>query len=282
MVSKASLLTPRYAHLTVALTMLASSGAVAQTTEVELQAATKNPVANLVSVPFQNNTAFGVGPNNKSVNVLNIQPVIPFALTDDINVITRTIMPLIYVPGSVEGLDVLPQGVGSGTEFGLGDINITAFLSPAHTSGVIWAVGPTLTIPTATDSLLGSEKWSIGPSAVVLIQPPDWTIGILARQLWSFAGDDDREDVSQGLIQPFINYDLEDGWYLVTAPIVTVNWNADEGDRWTIPVGGGAGKLFRVGSRPINTSLQAYYNVEKPDLGPDWTLRFQVQLLFPK
>ena len=161
MVSKVSSLSQHCARVTVALTMIVSSGAVAQSTEAELQAATKNPVANLISVPFQNNTAFGVGPNNKSVNVLNIQPVIPFALTDDINVITRTIIPLIYVPGSVEGLDVLPQGVGSGTEFGLGDINITAFLSPAHTTGVIWAVGPTLTIPTATNSLLGSEKWSL-------------------------------------------------------------------------------------------------------------------------
>ncbi|MBV1934708.1 MAG: transporter [Parvibaculaceae bacterium] len=269
-------------QIAVILSMAFSTGTLAQSTDAELQAATQNPVANLISLPFQNNTGFGIGPNNEAVNVLNVQPVIPFALTDDFNLITRTIMPLIYVPGSVEGLDVLPQGVGSGTKFGLGDINITAFLSPAKTDKVIWAIGPSLTIPTATDSLLGSKKWSVGPSAVLLVQPEGWTIGILARQLWSFAGDDDRGNVNQGLVQPFVNYNLDDGWYLVSAPIVTVNWNSDTGDRWTVPVGGGAGKLFRIGSQPINTSLQGYYNVEKPDLAPDWTLRFQVQLLFPK
>ncbi len=259
-----------------------SNAVSAQQSTEDLQAATQNPVANLISVPFQNNTFFGIGPNDEEVNVLNIQPVIPFALTDDINVITRTIAPLIYVPGTVEGLDVLPEGVGSGTEFGLGDINVTAFLSPADPGSVIWGVGPSLTLPTATDSLLGSEKWSVGPSAVILIQPPGWTVGALARQLWSFAGNGGRSDVNQGLIQPFVNYNLDDGWYLVSAPVVTANWSADSGDRWTVPVGGGAGRLFRIGTLPINTSLQSYYNIESPDLGPDWSLRFQVQFLFPQ
>ena len=272
----------RLSSVLLAMAVVCSTSASAQQANADLQAAAQNPVANLISVPLQNNTLFGIGPNDETVNVLNVQPVIPFALTDDINVITRTIAPLIYVPGSVEGLDVLPQGVGSGTEFGLGDINVTAFLSPANPGNVVWGVGPSLTLPTATDSLLGSEKWSAGPSAVILVQPPGWTVGALARQLWSFSGDSGRPDVNQGLIQPFVNYNLDNGWYLVSAPVVTVNWNADSGERWTVPVGGGAGKLFRVGKQPINASLQSYYNVESPSLGPDWSLRFQVQFLFPQ
>lgn len=266
------------------IAVLSASGlrVSAQQSEGDLQAAAQNPVANLISVPFQNNTLFGVGPNDEIVNVLNIQPVIPFRLSEDINVITRTIAPLIYVPETVEGLDVLPQGVGEGTSFGLGDINFTAFLSPAKPGKVVWGVGPTITLPTATDSLLGSEKLSLGPSAVLLVQPKPWTIGILARQLWSVAGDSDRAEVSQFLAQPFVNYNLDDGWYLASAPVVTANWNADSGERWTIPVGGGIGKLFRLGKLPVNASLQSYYNVEHPKFGPDWSARFQVQFLFPK
>jgi hypothetical protein len=264
------------------LCALVLSGPTAQAGDGDLQAAAQNPVANLISLPFQNNLLFGVGPNDEIVNVLNIQPVIPFALSDEWNVITRTIAPLIYVPSTVAGLDVLPMGVGTGTEFGLGDINFTAFVSPASPGAVVWGVGPSVNLPTATDSLLGSEKVSIGPSVVVLAQPQPWTVGALARQLWSVAGDDDRADVNQFLIQPFVNYNLADGWYLVSAPVLTANWDAPSGQRWTVPVGGGVGRLFRVGKLPVNASLQTYYNIERPTLGPEWAIRFQVQFLFPR
>ena len=112
--------------------------------------------------------------------------------------------------------------------------------------------------------------------------PKPWVLGALVRQLWSFAGDGDRQDVSQLLIQPFVNYNLPDGWYLVSSPVITANWEADSGDRWVVPIGGGAGKLFKLGAQPINSQLQAFYNVESPERGPDWSLRFQVQFLFPK
>jgi len=147
---------------------------------------------------------------------------------------------------------------------------------------VIWGIGPSITFPTATDKKLGSEKWSAGPAAVVLITPKPWVAGVLARQLWSFAGDSDREDVSQFLLQPFVNYNLDDGWYLVSAPIVTANWEADSDDRWVVPVGGGFGKLFRIGAQPVNVNLQGYHYVEAPSQGPDWSMRFQIQFLFPK
>jgi len=232
----------------------------------------QNPVAKLISLPFQNNFNFGVGPSNATQWILNVQPVIPISLGPDWNLITRTITPIINQPSPAPGID---------SAFGLADINPTLFLSPAGSADFIWGLGPTFTLPTATDSELGSGKWSAGPAAVALIMKHPWVVGALANTQWSFAGWGDKY-VTQTLIQPFINYNFEKGLYLVSAPIITCNWEANGGDRWTAPLGGGIGKIFYIGKLPINTQLQAFYNVATPDNGPDWQLRFQVQLLFPK
>jgi hypothetical protein len=141
-------------------------------------------------------------------------------------------------------------------------------------------VGPTFTIPTATDSKLGSGKFSLGPTAVALTIQGPWVFGALINNQWSVAGWGDK-DVNQMLLNPFVNFNLPGGWYLTSSPIITANWEADSGDKWTVPVGGGVGKLFKLGKLPINTSLQAYYNAERPKFGSDWQLRFQVQFLLP-
>ena len=232
----------------------------------------QNPVAKLISVPFQNNFNFGVGPNNAMQYVLNFQPVIPITLSEDWNLITRTILPTIDMPSPAPGVR---------SAFGLGDLNPTVFLSPAKPSKLIWGVGPTMTFPTATDPLLGSGKWSAGPAVVALTMQGHWVIGALANNQWSFAGWGSK-NVNQMLIQPFINYNLPHGWYLTSAPIMTANWEADSGNRWTVPLGGGVGKIQRFGKLPVNFQLSAYGNVVKPDNGPDWQLRFQVQFMFPK
>jgi hypothetical protein len=238
-----------------------------------LAKAAQNPVANMISLPLQNNTNFGVGPGNDFQNVLNIQPVIPFKLGANWNLITRTIAPLIYQP------ELVP---GAGSTFGLGDINTTLFLSPAKPGKLIWGLGPVFSFPTATDDVLGTDKWSAGPSAVALTINGPWVIGSLASNLWSYARDSDRADVNQFLFQYFINYNLADGWYLSSAPIITANWEADSGNQWTIPFGGGAGKIFKIGKQAMNAQMQAFYNAAKPDNGPDWTLQLQLQFLFPK
>jgi hypothetical protein len=237
-----------------------------------LAKAAQNPVANMISVPFQNNFNFGVGPNDTTQWILNVQPVIPISLSEDWNLITRTIMPIINQPSPASGVP---------SAFGLGDINPTFFLSPAKSGKLIWGVGPTFTFPTATDALLGSGKWSAGPAAVVLTMHGHWVIGALANQQWSYAGWGDK-DVSAMLVQPFINYNFSHGWYLTTSPIITADWKANSGDKWTVPIGGGVGKILRLGKLPINAQLAAYGNVVKPDNGADWQLRFQVQLMFPK
>lgn len=250
--------------------------------EGDLAKAAQNPVAAMISLPLQNNTLFGVGPHGDVANVLNIQPVVPITF-GDWNVISRTIAPVIYLPDLVTGIDDIandPQGDDS--SFGLGDINQSFYFSPTDAGPVIWGVGPSLTVPSATDDSLGSEKWSAGPGAVALTMPGNWVLGSLVRQLWSFAGDGDRQDVNQTLIQPFVNYNLPGGWYAVSSPVITANWEADNDDTWTVPVGGGMGKIFRIGGQATNAQLQGFYNVESPEFGPDWSIRFQLQFLFPK
>lgn len=240
----------------------------------ELRQAAQNPMADLMSFPVQNNTNFGYGPLDKTQNITNIQPVIPFNLSEDWLLITRAIAPLINQPEFVSG---------QGSEFGLGDINLSLFVGPSKPGSLIWGMGPVFLLPTATDDRLGTDKWGVGPAAVGLTMKGPWVFGVLAQNLWSFAGDSDRPDVNQMLIQYFINYNLPNGWYITSSPIITANWKADSDNTWTVPFGGGFGRLFKIGKLPVNTQVQAFYNVEKPDkLGPDWTLRFQIQVLLPK
>jgi len=249
------------------------AGSVLAQEEADLAKQTQNPVSDLISVPFQNNTNFGIGPGDDTQNVLNIQPVWPFKLNEQWNLITRTIVPVISQPSVLTGSD---------SEFGVGDINFSAFFSPAKPGKWIWGIGPSLLFPTATDNALGTEQWGAGPTVVLLTMDGPWVYGGLINQIWSYAGDNDRADVSQMLVQPFVNYNMPDGWYLVSAPVITANWEASSDNTWTVPLGGGVGRVFKIGKQPVNASIQGYYNVEKPRLGADWTLRAQLQLLFPK
>ncbi len=251
----------------------AGGGEAGGQSEEELAKAAQNPIAKLISVPFQNNFNFGIGPNNAVQYVLNVEPVIPFGLSEDWNLITRTVVPTINQPSPAPGIR---------SAFGLGDINPQFYFSPAKAEKLFWGVGPTFTFPTATDPLLGAGKWSAGPTMVGVFKDGPWVVGALVNNQWSFAGWGDRS-VNQMFLEPFINYNLGHGWYLVTAPIMTANWKADSDNRWTVPVGGGLGKVFRLGKMPINSQVGAYYNAVTPkDLGADWQLRFQVQFLFPK
>ncbi len=240
----------------------------------DLARQTQNPVADLISIPFQNNTNFGLEPNHRTQNVLNVQPVIPLNLTDDWNLITRTILPVIKQPDLRTTRD---------DTWGIGDINISLFFSPSKSSGVIWGVGPALQFPTGTDEVLSSRKWAAGPTGVGLLMQGPWVVGVLASNIWSYAGNDDRGDVNQFLAQYFVNYNLPDAWYLTAAPVITANWEAaGNGNKWTVPVGGGIGKIFRIGKIPFNGNIAAFSNVVRPDGGADWTLRIQLALLLPK
>ncbi|MFZ9003710.1 MAG: hypothetical protein ACO20F_11760 [Robiginitalea sp.] len=240
-----------------------------QQTKEELAQEAANPLADLMSFPFQNNLNMNYGPFDRNLNVLNIQPVIPFA---DGRLITRTIFPIVSIPdfGSESGK----------FSSGLSDIVFTAFYSPE--SKITWGIGPVLEIPTGGADR-GTQKWSIGPSFVVLAQPGDWTFGALINNAWSFAGKEEREDVNHMLLNLFLVRQLGEGWYVNSAPIITADWKADSGEQWIVPIGAGGGKLVMLGGKlPVNIQTQLYYNVVRPDFGPEWQWRFQLQILLPK
>jgi hypothetical protein len=251
--------------------------AQAEMSAEELAKLAQNPVGNLISVPFQNNTNFNVGPLSKTQDILNIQPVIPIDVNKDWNIITRTIIPLIWQP------EFAP---GQGSTFGLGDIQLSAFLSPAEPGpgGLIWGAGAILQMPTNTDDALGNKNWGLGPTAVVLKleKGSPWVYGALFNNIWSLSSDKQGGRYNNFLLQPFLNYNFPGGLYLTTSPIVTANWEAPSDQRWTVPLGGGIGKIFHIGKLPVNTQLGAYYNVVHPDDGASWQLRLQVQFMFPK
>lgn len=242
----------------------------------DLQKAVQNPVANLISVPIQNNSNFDIGNYNRTQNVLNIQPVIPIKMGPEWNLIIRWITPLIFQP------DVSQRNTGV---FGLGDMNPTFFISPAKVHKFIWGIGPAFVLPTATNQLvLGQGKFSMGPSVVGLLQPGHWTIGALVNNVWSVAGPRSRAVVNQMTLQYFLNYNLDKGWYITGSPIVTANWRGPAGNQWLVPVGGGLGRVFRMGFQPVNVSAQFFGNAVRPTATPSspWGMRLQIAFLFPK
>jgi hypothetical protein len=254
----------------------------AATNSDALRNAAQNPVASLISVPIQENWNFNIGPANRVQNVLNIQPVIPLSVSKDWNLIVRWITPVLYQPLPV------PQASGPAAQttgvYGLGDMNPSFFLVPKK-SKVIWGVGPTLVLPTATNTTyLGQGKLSMGPSAVALVQPTHWTIGALVNNVWSVAGhsNSDKPAVNQFLLQWFVNYNMKKGWYLTTSPIVTANWRARGDNVWTVPFGGGVGRIMKLGFQPVNITAQFYGNAVHPPGASPWGLRLQFVLLFPK
>ncbi len=268
---------PKWLAATLCAALLvATASARAEMSAEELAKLAQNPVGNLISVPFQNNTNLNVGPEKGTQNILNIQPVYPIEVNKDWNLITRTIIPMIWQPGSMPG---------QGTEFGLGDLQLSGFLSPSEPGpgGLIWGAGAIAQMPTDTNQL-GNKNWGLGPTAVVLriLHGDPWVYGVLANNIWSLTSDKQGGAYNNGLIQPFVNYNFPDGFYFTSAPILTVNWKADSGQQWTVPLGGGVGKIFHFGKLPVNTQVSAYYNVAKPDFGANWQIRAQVQLMFPK
>jgi len=254
---------------TLFLMVFVSVNVVFAQDEEELSQQAANPIANLMSFPLQNNTNFDIGPFNRTNNVLNFQPVIPLA---DGKIITRTIIPIVWIP------DVTSEDGTVST--GLSDISLAAFFVP-ESDKLTWGPGVILDIPTGGEKR-GTQKWSAGPSLIVLVQPGDWTFGFLANNVWSFAGNSDRADVNKGLINIFVALQLGDGWFVNSAPILTADWKASSDQQWTVPVGFGFGKLSFVGGKlPLNIQVGYYNNVVKPDFGPKWQLRTQVQVLLP-
>ena len=241
------------------------------TSEIAKQA--QNPIASVISVPLENDFNPQTGIHKENSYVLEMKPVVPFKLSNDWNLVTRTIIPIIQVPDLAPGV--------SGTS-GLGDVQLSLFFSPAKVGKIIWGAGPVISLPTATKDILGTKKVSVGPTAVALRIQGHWLFGALVQNVFSVAGPSERPDVNQMLLQPFVNYNMRHGWYLTSSPIITSNWEVKRDQRWTVPVGGGVGRIIHLGKQPVNVYAQLFGNAEHPAGTTSWSARFQMQFLFPK
>ncbi len=233
----------------------------------------QNPVAALISVPLQLNYDQNIGPEDNGYRwTLNIQPVIPFFLNDDWNLISRTILPVVYQE------DIFP---GAGDQAGIGDVVQSLFLSPANpTAGWIWGVGPVFLLPTGSDRLLSADKWGAGPTAVALRQQGPWTYGALVNHIWSFAGDGDRPDVDTTFMQPFLSYTTSTAWTFTIASESTYDW---ENEDWSVPINFVVSKLVDISGQKVSFAGGPRYWATTPDSGPEGLgFRFVVTLLFPK
>jgi len=239
--------------------------------EADLAKKLQNPVANLISLPFQNNWDFGIGPKAAMKYTLNIQPVIPFSVSEDWNVITRTILPYIYAEEPVKGF---------GNHEGLGDTLQSFFLSPKEpVHGWVIGAGPAIQWPTSTDDALGNGKVGAGPTAVLLRQEHGFTYGALVNHVWSFAGQGDTPNVNNTFLQPFLSYTTKK---YTTFSVNTESTYAWEQQEWTVPMNFMVQQLLKIGGHPVAFQVGYRYYAAKPDGGPQWGLRFAVTLLFPK
>jgi hypothetical protein len=248
-------------------------GAAAPSNE-ELAKMTENPIANLISVPFQENANLNYGRSAKTQSVLDIEPVIPIELNKDWNLITRTTLPVMSQPGLQAGDDRIN---------GIGDLQVKAFLTPGQPGSVVWGAGVIVQAPTHSNSQLGNDHWGVGPQLVVihLDKASPWVYGVQADNVWS-VGSASGPSYNNGSIKPFLNYNFHDGTHIGSGPQITVNWKANSSQRWTVPIGGGIGHVFRLGKLPVSMVLSVYYNVVRPDNAGNWQIQPQVTFLFPK
>ena len=251
------------------------------TAQEDLAKKSQNPVGNLISVPIEYWHYDGM-PNDSSADGLMLKPVYPTQI-GNLTLINRLIIPYLGIDANISGGDFgnISLPATNSKESGLGNIQYQGFFTAADPGKIIWGLGPVFEFPT-NSSELGSDKWSAGPAALALTMQGKWVVGALAQNMWSFAGPSDEPSVNKFIFQYFINYNLDNGWYLTSAPIMTADWTKDSSDQWTVPLGGGIGRLMRFGKQPVDFKLQAFGNVKKPDGGPDWSMMFAVKFLFPK
>lgn len=227
-----------------------------------------NPFEDLVKIPIQSTTGFDVGSHHNTGDSLNIQPLVPFSLNSQWDLIARPSLNFTYLPSPHE-------------QYGWEDLQTAFYLTPSKETTWIWGAGPILQFPTASSSGLGTGRWSAGPTAALVYTEGPWFGAVLTYQLLSFAGNRDRGSVNQTYIEPEVSYNFESGWYVQSDPQMTFDWTADAANGWTIPIGADIGKAFTLGSRSLSAQIGAYDLLERPEGNPPWVARVSVTLLFP-
>jgi hypothetical protein len=245
--------------------------AEAEAKATELAKAAQNPVADMNSIPVQFNWTTGGGLGDETQQIINIQPVLPLPINENWNLVSRTIVPLVNFPGP-----------GNDRIKGIADIQEQIYLTPTKSKGVVWGVGPVISLPTSTNVATETGQFALGPSFVALVIGKKWVYGGVANQLWRIAGSAETDAINSFFVQPFINYNLKRGWAISSAPAITANWDAPDGQQWTVPLGLGVSKVTMVGKQPINVLLQYYHNVERPDAAGADVVRMQFTLLYPR
>jgi len=263
---------------TPSTTSAAAAPAVDTAALEKARKAAQNPIASMISVPFQENWNFGIGSADRTQNVFVIQPVIPVSLGAHWNVITRWVAPIIYQPLSIPQESGPPLQTGA---YGFGDMQPQFYFSPKKSGKITWGAGPIFLVPTASQALLSQGKFGIGPTFVALAQPHFGTIGVLVNNIWSVAGHENKPDVNQFYLQPFLNYNLKHAWYVsLQTSGITANWERTTG-RWVVPIGGGPGRVWRFGHQAVNVQSFFFGNVVHPRGASPWTFRMSFTLLFP-
>jgi len=284
LVFSASALAQTGSDQTVATPAAAPAAPAAPTTDAAVlekaRKAAQNPIASMISVPFQENWNFGIGPADRVQNIFFIQPVIPVGLGEHWNLITRWVTPIVYQPYAIPQPSGPPIQTGA---YGLGDMEPQFYFSPKTGKAVTWGAGPIFIVPTGTPyRYLSQGKFGMGPTFVALAQPHFGTVGVLVNNIWSVAGHENRPDINQFFLQPFVNYNLKKAWYLsFTTPGITANWEKTNG-RWVVPLGGGPGRVWRFGHQAVNVQTFFFGNVVHPQGASPWTMRIAFTLLFPK
>ena len=255
--------------------LLMPAAALAQTAPEELRKIARNPFADEIKLPFEENFTFSQEPHDRSSNSLAIQPVIPLSITGNWLLVTRVVATAVaYQPNSL---------AKSGGITGLGDTTTTFFLTPADTGKLIWGVGPAVLMPTASSNPLGAGKWGVGPTGAALVEP-DWgSAGVMVQNIWSVAGGSNRSPVNQLQLEPLFSYNLPRGWYFTSNPTIVADWTLPTSERWLLPIGGGAGRSFNIGKQAVDSNLTLYWNAIRPEnhFSPKWQLNLEFTFLFP-